>query len=84
MRDYKVGTPVWVVWGGRHVFGIITNRKLNGEGEYVYAVVEADTGHTGIYLYDELKGIEYDKQTAQSKLHTAIGNNTKKNGQKKG
>jgi hypothetical protein len=81
MRDYKVGTPVWVVHWGKRVLGIITNRKLNGEGEYVYAVVESDTGHIGIYLYDELRGIEYDKQTAQSKLHAAIGSNKKKNGQ---
>ena len=78
MSDYEIGTPVWVVWGGYHTFGIVTNRKPNGEGEYVYAVVEAETGHIGIYLNNELKEVKNDKHNQQRKVQATTGSHTTK------
>ena len=78
MNDYDIGTPVWVVWAGYHTFGIVTNRKLNGEGEYVYAVVEAETGHIGIYLNNELKEVKNDKHNQQCKVQVTTGNHKAK------
>ena len=78
MSDYEIGTPVWVLWAGYRTFGIVTNRKLNGEGEYVYAVVEAETGHIGIYLNNELKEVKNDKHDQQRKVQATTGSHTTK------
>ena len=78
MSDYEIGTPVWVVHWGKRVLGIITNRKPNGEGEYVYAVEEAETGHVGIYLNNELKEVKNDKHNQQRKVQATTGSHTTK------